>query len=84
MLRLLLGRSYARFFGSGDTPSSADSFAALIQTRSPARLTGTKNISALILDAIAGTTELFAILVVHHATPGLCTDNLTALVAGAG
>jgi len=56
----------------------------LVHRRSPARLTGTKDISALIFDAVAGTTELLAILVVHHAASGLCTNDITALIRCAG
>jgi len=47
-------------------------------------MTGTKDISALIFDAVTETTELLAILVVHHAASGLCTNNLTALIRCAG
>src|SRR3977135_681246 len=82
--RPLLGRSNARLFGPGDTTSSADSFAALIHRRSSARMTGTKDISALIFDAVTGATELLAILVVHHAASGRSTNELTALIRRAG
>jgi hypothetical protein len=82
--RPLLGRSNARLFGPGDATPNADSFAALIHRRSSARMTGTKDISALIFDAVAGTAELLAILVVHHATSGLGTNNLSALIRCAG
>lgn len=80
---LLFGsRSDAGLFRPGNTTPRANSIASLIYHRSPAWLTGTKNVSSLILDTVAGATEEFAILIVHHSAPRRRTNNFTALIGG--
>ena len=83
-LLLLFGsRPNAGPLRPGNTTSRANSIASLIYHRSPAWLIGTKDISTLVRDAVAGAAEEFATLIGHHSAPGRCTDNFTALIGGA-